>query len=153
MCALVLVMYSHTSFKIMNHPFYKTRLSEVTTPLWGVVAFSLVRTMHELLPGFSLTEKRLMSSPKRSDKTWGPKNLLLNWYHGIFPWRILAGAWSWQRTLSSADVKYEWRHTFTARCHFMAWTWATLTLLCSLTELTPNRGMPLQICRSLNNCS
>jgi hypothetical protein len=43
---------------------------------------------------------RILSSPRRPDRFWGPPNLLSNGYRGHFPRNKAAGAWSWPLTSS-----------------------------------------------------
>jgi hypothetical protein len=40
----------------------------------------------------------IFSSPRRSDRFWGPPSLLSNGYRGSFPGGKAAGAWSWPLT-------------------------------------------------------
>jgi hypothetical protein len=62
---------------------------------------------------------RILISPCRPNRLWGPSSLLSNGYWGLFPGGKSAGAWSWPLT-TNAEVKKMWVYISTPSYVFMA---------------------------------
>jgi hypothetical protein len=58
---------------------------------------------------------RIFSSPRRSDRPWGPLSLLSNGYRGSFP----GGKADHSPLPTSTEVKKMWIYTSTLKCAFM----------------------------------
>jgi hypothetical protein len=67
------------------------------------------------IQGSKPSRGKILFSPKRPDRLWGPSTLLLKGYRGAFPGDKAAGA----------EVK-EWSYTSTSSLAFMAWTGTAL---------------------------
>jgi hypothetical protein len=53
------------------------------------------------------------SSPQHPNWLWGPSSLLFNWYQGLFPGVKQPRCEADHSPQSSAEVKNEWRYTYT----------------------------------------
>jgi hypothetical protein len=62
--------------------------------------------------------KRFFSSLKRPDRLWGQPTLLFNGYYGSFPRAKRPARELDHLPACSADIKHEWRHTFTPHAYF-----------------------------------
>jgi hypothetical protein len=62
-------------------------------------------------------DRRYFSSPKHSNRLWGPPSLLPRGFQGLFRWCKSAG----EKLLTRAEIKNAWNYTSAPLYVFMAW--------------------------------
>jgi hypothetical protein len=127
----------------IRKPSHNRRLSPIVIRLW--VGLSEVRVI-------AAARDIRISCLKRADRLWGPSSLILNWFRGYFPGKVVKQPKSdidhWSP--SRAVVKNKWNNTSTPpvgllgvnRYNFIFYTsfsavtdWALVPVACCTSEL------------------